>query len=326
MRRMLATMAIALLIVAAAGAQDRIPPPSPADLAIHNAWVAGYDAMPDLPGTGRYPAIKRVEDSLPGFTVYRPADLEGLGATKLAILVWGNGGCVADGAHARLHLLEIASHGYLAIAPGEVRSGPGAVPDPSRSPRPPGSILPPETSTADLLAALDWALAENDRAGSEFAGRIDPELVAVAGWSCGGLQALEVAADPRVRTAVIHNSGIFPAGQDRIPEFEVQKSALAGLHSPMLYILGGPGDVAHANGSDDFERLEDIPVMLADLQVGHGGTFREPYGGRAAQVALDWLEWQLRGDCAAARTFLGPACRLCLDPTWTLRRKGFDRP
>ena len=42
------------------------------------------------------------------------------------VLVWGNGACRADGASARQHLLEIASHAYLVIAPGKVRSGPTA--------------------------------------------------------------------------------------------------------------------------------------------------------------------------------------------------------
>jgi len=66
--------------------------------------------------------------------VYRPRDLDRLGKQKLAILVWGNGGCTEDGASARQHLLEIASHGYLVVALGSILSGPQAPAD-APSPR-----------------------------------------------------------------------------------------------------------------------------------------------------------------------------------------------
>jgi hypothetical protein len=39
-----------------------------------------------------------------------------------------------------------------------------------------------------------------------------------------------------------------------------------------------------------------VPVAVANLPVGHGGTFLEPNGGAAASVAVSWLDWQLRGD------------------------------
>src|SRR6185295_5518196 len=81
---------------------------------------------PDTPGTGRYPALKEETPSLPEHVVYRPADLGKLGARQLGLYIFGNGACSNDGASSRNHLLEIASHGYLAIAPGRIRSGPGA--------------------------------------------------------------------------------------------------------------------------------------------------------------------------------------------------------
>ena len=54
---------------------------------------------------------------------------------------------------------------------------------------------------------------------------------------------------------------------------------------------------------------EEIPALprhvayrpaVANLPVGHGGTYSEPNGGAAAQVAVAWLNWQLRGDAKAA--------------------------
>src|SRR6187401_603457 len=159
--------------------------------------------IPDTVGTGKYPALKEETPSPPDHVVYRPADLEKFGARKLGVYIFGNGACSNDGASSRLHLLEIASHGYLAVAPGRIRSGPGATVAPqAEAPRPTaGSKLPtPPTTAADLLAALDWALAQNEDARSPFYRKIDKTAVAFSGFSCGGLQALQIASDPRVKT------------------------------------------------------------------------------------------------------------------------------
>jgi hypothetical protein len=45
-------------------------------------------------------------------------------------------------------------------------------------------------------------------------------------------------------------------------------------------------------------------------------------GGAVAHVAVDWLEWQLKGDRTAARTFVGENCRLCNGTDWSIERKG----
>jgi hypothetical protein len=253
--------------------------------------------------------------------VYRPADLAALGSTKLGVIAWGNGGCSNDGASSRFHLLELASHGYLVIASGRILSGPGAAPAEARPPGQPGQ---PRTQAADLTAALDWALAENERAGSAYFGRIDAGQVALSGWSCGGLQALRVAADARVRTVVMHNTGVLNGGPNTtIPGMDLTKDSLANFHTPVIYILGGPSDIAYSNGMDDFARIAHVPIAMANLPVGHGGTFQEPNGGAAASVAVSWLDWQLRGDAAAARRFVGEDCGLCRDASWQLERKNF---
>jgi dienelactone hydrolase len=336
MRRVLATRSAAILMITSGVVTAQAPPsPPPFDVAKMRADMEAYSKMPDTVGTGRYPALKEMDPSLPNHVIYRPADLTKLGKQKLGVLAWGNGGCSADGAGARLHLAEIASHGYLAIAAGTILSGPGAPPRAPGSPSPgappaPGaagalpSIPPPATKASSLREAIDWALAENTRAGSHYFGRIDPQWIAVSGWSCGGLQALEIAADPRVRTVIIHNSGIFSAGANPIPGMDFSKALLQKLHTPTLYILGGPTDIAYANGMDDFKQINAVPVMVVNLEVGHGGTFIQPNGGRAASVAASWLDWQLKGDIQASKRFTGPDCGLCTDPQWQVQRKNMD--
>ncbi|MDE2403565.1 MAG: hypothetical protein KGM17_02475 [Sphingomonadales bacterium] len=283
--------------------------------------------MPNGPGTGPYPAIMETDPGLPDHVVYRPSRIAALGQRKLGVLVWGNGGCREDGASARLHLLEIASHGYVAIAPGRVLSGPTATE--RRVERQPGADgrLPPVATTAeDVRAGLTWALRENRRKGSRYFGRVDPALTAVAGHSCGGLQALQVAGDKRIHAVLIHNSGVFADGSNPIQGLTVDKSLLKTLHTPVVYFLGGPTDVAFPNGSDDFRRIDHVPAVLVNLPVGHGGTFFRANGGAVAAAAVDWLDWQLRGDKVAGRTFTGANCRLCggAGTGWTIERKRID--
>jgi dienelactone hydrolase len=315
------TVMLYAILHAASLAAQQPPAPSPAERAALEQQRQELNRRPDTPGTGAYPAMKEEIPALPRHVVYRPASLVGMGAQKLGVVAWGNGGCSDDAASTRFHLLELSSHGYLVIAPGRILSGPGAPPPVARAPATPGQLPPPRTAAADLTAAIDWALAENKRMGSAYFGRIDPKQIAVSGFSCGGLQALTTAKDPRVSAVVLQNTGIFIGTPSTIPGMDVSKDALKTFHTPVLYILGGPTDIAFANGMDDFRQIQHVPVAVANLPVGHGGTYNEPDGGAAAQVAVDWLNWQLRGDAAAARRFVGEKCGLCTDTKWTLERK-----
>jgi hypothetical protein len=276
--------------------------------------IAAANSTAELRGSGPYPAMMEVDLAFPDATIYRPAALSSLGSSKLGVVIWGNGGCANDGASARAHLSEIASHGYLVIAPGKPLTGPTVSPGAA-------TPLPMTTSIQDMRVALEWALAENGRAGSPYFRRINPASVATSGHSCGGMLAIMLADDPRVRAVIIHNSGIFPVLPDN-PPLVMHSERLQGLRTPALFILGGRSDVAWGFAEQAYAKLSNVPVFFGSLDVGHGGTFAEPHGGAAARVAVDWLEWQLRQDAGAGRTFLGRGCRLCTDPKWTVRKKG----
>lgn len=310
----------AVALAAGAIAQVKIDPELAKEVAKQRET---YAKMPDTPGSGPYAALKEIPTTLTDHVLYRPANLSVFGPKKkLGILVWGNGGCSADGASARLHLAEIASHGYIAIAPGAVLSGPGATAArPPRAPDASGKLPPVATTSAAVSAGIDWAIAESKRADSPLYGKLDTNKIAVAGHSCGGLQALEVAADPRIKAVIINNSGIFADGSNPISGVTVTKALLKKLHTPVLYILGGPTDVAYPNGMDDFAQIDTVPVMVANLAVGHLGTFARPNGGVVASVSVDWLDWQLNGNKVAAKRFTGPKCGLCIDPAWSVQRK-----
>ena len=296
--------AVAAAVLAAGASSALQAQDGPADPDAMQRMMEERNRLPNTPGDGPFPAVIEEYDSLPGHVVYRPADLSPFFGGKLPVLAWGNGGCVDDGTAHRFHLAQIASYGYLVIAAGHWRSGPGAPyePAPQRIPTD-GTLPPPATSADDVLAGIDWALEQDGEAGSPLYGRVATDKLAVAGHSCGGLQAIEVAADPRIDTVLIHNSGIYNNENSPIQSVTVSKDMLSNFHQPVIYIMGGPSDIAYPNGTDDFARVDHVPIMLADLPVGHGGTFGQPMGGAVAHVAVDWLEWQLRGD-EVARTFL----------------------
>jgi hypothetical protein len=307
---------------ATAVAQQPAAPPGGADLA---RAMEEANKLPDTAGDGPYPAVMELDPGLPDHVIYRPADLKPFAGGKLGVFAWGNGGCADDGASQRQHLAEIASYGYLVIAPGKWRSGPNAKVgrEPPRA-APAGERLPPPATTAaQVRAGLDFALAESARRGSKYTGLIDKKAVAVGGFSCGGLQAISLAADPRIATVVVQNSGVFNDSRQSIGGMSVSKDALKSLRTPVLYLLGGPTDIAYENGTDDVKRIGHVPVALVNLPFGHGGTYGRPMGGTAAGIVVDWLQWQLRHDQGAARSFVGANCRLCVNPEAKIELKNF---
>lgn len=275
------------------------------------------DAPPIKPAElGPYKPVVLSEASLPTHTVYRPEDLTPFkGGKRLPIVAWGNGACANVGTYFQVFLTKVASEGFMVIAIGPK--------DAVRQPAQPGSAIPPPaTKASQLNDAIDWAIAENRREGSPYYGRLDPKKVAVMGQSCGGLQAIEASSDPRVKTTMIWNSGVLNEEAPGRPKLSnATKDSLKAFHAPVAYILGGPIDVAYPNGEDDFRRIGHVPVFKANLNVGHGGTFRHPNGGRYADVASAWLKWRLNGDRKAGKMFDGPNCGLCVDPVWKVEKK-----
>lgn len=260
-------------------------------------------------GTGPYKAVMFQAPELEAHTVFAPQDLSVFGKRKkMPVLVWGNGACYNSPWEHYKFLNEIASHGFLVIATGHI-------PMDDREYR-------GESSTSEQqLQSVDWAIAQNQDEESPFHGRVDVDAVAAAGMSCGGLQTLDNSADPRFKTLMIMNSGLFVNPAGAVPGMPMpEKEKLQRIKVPVIYILGGPEDIAYENGMDDYYRLTKVPAFAANYPVGHGGTYGQPHGGEFTVPALAWLQWQLQGNEDAAKLFTGDVCGLALREGWTVEK------
>jgi hypothetical protein len=339
-------------------------------------------------GSGRYKAILAGDPGLPTHTIFRPKDLSAFSASHpLPIVAFANGGCRNTSGEFRNFLSEIASHGYLVVAIG-----------------PAGTTLVGGsegrlgvTKPSQLVDGINWVLQENERKDSAYYQKLDAKKIAFSGQSCGGVQALDASADPRVTTTIVLNSSASigarpnaapatngapaptasasaapappatnasgsipgpgqtgqygaagtniqnmfqqleqmarryepygppstPMGSGSLPADD--STRLTKLHSPVLYLIGGPSDLAYPGASRDFASIEKLPVAFVNQDVGHyPGTYRQPHGGSFAVTAIAWLDWQLKGEASAKKMFVGADCGLCKDPSWKVATKNLN--
>ena len=170
-----------------------------------------------------------------------------------------------------------------------------------------------------LLEVLDWLTDQNATPGSEYYHCLNLDHVAAMGQSCGGAQVLGVAHDPRIKTCVMLNSGIGD-----MEMMGTTKESLKNLHTPMFYMIGGPGDIAYGNAQKDYDRIADnIPVVMLNSKDGHSGTYYEKYGGNYAKAVVKWLDWQLKGKVGQSALFLDDDYLKMKFPEWQGVRKNF---
>ena len=292
----------------------------------------GDSANSDLPaatpiGSGPTLATMEVSPGLPTHTLYHPVDLAKAG--KLPVVVWGNGACWNAGNSFRWFLSDIASYGYLVIAVGPIvkRHLPlepyAMVPLAPTTGMPPAGALPPaESHSAQLIDAMNWATAENERSGSPYYHHLDTANIAVMGQSCGGAQAIEASIDPRVRTTVLWNSGLFRDPTTMGGGKALGREDLKRMHAPTAYISGDEEDLAFVNANENYALISQVPLLRAYARgVLHSGTYGERNGGEFAGVAVGWLNWQLKHDARAAKLFVGADCGLCVNPHWVVQSK-----
>ncbi len=277
-------------------------------------------------GSGPYKAVMTDDESLPGFTIYRPGDIQSASKVEgaLPVVLFGNGGCYRSSQPYAKFLTEIASHGYVLMAVGEWRIEHD--PDEAKV-----WELDDEKSTLKINdakslvnTALNWLEKENQRAGSEFYQTVNTHNVAAMGYSCGGIQALIMGTlgDKRIKTVVGMNTGAFIDGGPL--NGMITKDDLQKLTTPIIYMLGGEKDDAAPNGRDDFKRINHVPVVLGTYpSVGHTATYQDHQGGAFGQMARTWLDYQLKGKKQYENLFRYSDKGNDFEG-WEITQKGFD--
>jgi len=269
-------------------------------------------ASPQLAASAPYPVTREAAEGLANFTVFRPANLQAVAEPGAPVVLWANGACKLSHYSYMGYLTGLAQAGYIVVAyggPAETDSA-GANVDPRR-----------------LIPALDWL--ETAAAQTQLGEGMDATRVAVAGTSCGGLEALFAARDPRVDAVLGLNTG-FP---------ETKSELLGGdtadvdpVKVPTMLVNGGPGDVAYQNSIRNYERLSTPAVLLSNELAGHSGFVwgglsegqpNTPMLVDAIRFSSGWLDLVLKGDEGAGGLFLGDACDYCTREHWSVRAKNF---
>jgi hypothetical protein len=296
MTRSLAAVAAALTI---AGSLQAQPPGITREMIMRQLPEEGAP----LAVVGPHRTIMEAAAGSAEHAVYRPEALSA--GEKLPILVWGNGGCARSSGGFANYLKTIASYGYLVVTTAA-----------------PEGVSGPATAD-DLRKGLDWAFAEASRTGSPLAGKIDTDKVAVMGVSCGGVMTLGLAADPRVDTIGVFNSGVSAPGAGNGIPGNPTSEILKTIHGPTLYLDGAEADFMTPVAKANFEAIDHVPIFYGSRDnAGHSATYFHANGGEFANVTVAWLNWQLKGDENAAKMFRGADCTLCTNPNWETDSKG----
>jgi hypothetical protein len=251
-----------------------------------------FMSVSDLSGDGPYESMT-LNNTGPGgtYTIYRPSELAPGGA-KNPVVGWMSGGNTTPSAYPMLP--HLATHGFVIIASNtrpqideEVQLG------------------------KEIIAGIDWMLAENAKMDSDFFGKLDETKLASMGYSMGALATTTIAGDPRLTTTVHISGGNMMT--DRINM----------LHAPAAFICGASGaDIAGANCATDFDAAK-VPVFYGVFKDGdHLGVQTQPYAGRIQIVVTGWLRWQLMSDESLKAMFVGDQCTVCKDTNWTVKQKG----
>jgi hypothetical protein len=177
--------------------------------------------------------------------------------------------------------------------------------------------------------AIAWVMKN---AGQGKYAKVDKERMAVAGQSCGGIEASVLstlttrkrsgrltdsrynvlAKHPEIKTIGIFNSGTFSKG-----------TIVPSLKVPIFYFLGGSSDIAYKNGERDYTELpKDTPVWKGNLPVGHMATYMQAKGGKFGTAMWKWLDWTLVGNAGSGEFFAGEGAKA---DGWTVEKRNLDK-
>lgn len=283
-------------------------PVTPAAFTLNGVACTGSTTTPPPDGgpmvDNNFPVTREAAYGDNRYTVFRPSNPQSVGA-PMPVLAFGNGACAhTNNSEVTRALTFVASKGFVVVDTGSVDGSANGVPS--------GSPIP-----ALLTGAITWAEREQNRSGAALSQRLDLTKVATAGHSCGGLEALVAAQDGRVSAAVSLDSGFFADGS-----FGYSRAELAKLHSPALFMAGGPSDIAYDNTRANYD-LVTVPAVLAvHPQAGHVGFITGNQMTDGMTTVVQFLDMVLNGDQTARAYIMDPSGLASRYP-WTVSRKNF---
>jgi hypothetical protein len=116
-----------------------------------------------------------------------------------------------------------------------------------------GSAEGEKSRAIGLTQAIDWA--SKGAAAGKF-GEVNFAKIAVAGQSCGGVEAYSASVyDPRVKAIGIYNTGVIDPGR---------RWMLKDIKQPIGYFHGGQIDFAYEHVSPESNR--SMCTVLANLE------------------------------------------------------------
>lgn len=285
---------------AADGALDEVGADAISSAAQESAGDAGAAAPADGPleGEASFPAAAperagpyatTTERNVgPGgaFTLVRPRDLA-TSRRKHPVITWGNGTGASPSTYTSL-LNRLASHGFVVIASNS-----------------------PNTGTAnEMLAGIDWVLAQHEAAGNALSGKLDATRIGASGHSQGGFGTCAATRDPRIKT-------IAPIQGFRAPG--------AAYRGSIFAVSGTQDTIVSPTGiQNGFNRLTSGPAMYAELKSATHLNWMSGSGSAGAETneaVVAWMRVHLMDDQPLRPRFYGTGCGYCQDADWTVRQK-----
>jgi dienelactone hydrolase len=150
---------------------------------------------------------------------------------------------------------------------------------------------------ADASYVLTQVLKLNAESGDPLRGRLDPERVAAAGHSAGGITTVGLFTSSRDERLT---AGVVLAGRQLAPKpFTGRPAALLFVHGKLDRTVGYP---------DGLRTFQAVPWSRAMLTVTRGGHLTSDRDFEAVvDTSTDFLRWSLYGDPAARSRITGDA-------------------
>ncbi|MEO3744346.1 chlorophyllase [Plantactinospora sp. B5E13] len=189
----------------------------------------------------------------------------------------------------RALLVRWAAAGFVVAAP--------AYPHTSRGASGGIQVLDVVNQPADASYVLTRLLALADRAGDPFRGHLDPDRVAAAGHSAGGVTTIGLftaGRDPRLDAGIVLAGTALGVG-----------TAFAGAAAPQLFVHGVRDEVvSYRAGRAAYDRVPWPKAMLTLPDGDHGRALLGRDQRALSVVAgttVEFLRWTLYGDQRAKR-------------------------